>query len=161
MDKSVTGDKWNALLKKEGQSFQNVINKTNKDINQIKDMSDNSILTQNYKTVNGILNQRATSLQTIVDLHTEYFGESVSFGPLIPDLGENNVIIHGEWLALKQPPVLSNGVTLVPIRPILEKLDPAIKLNKKDDTITFRKPNVTITMTLNMNSASVNGKKHP
>jgi Copper amine oxidase N-terminal domain len=151
-------EQWNDLMKKEGENFQNAIYKTNNDIHQVKDTSDDSILTQKYKTVNGILNQRATSLQTIGDLRKEYFGKSVSFDPLIPDLGEINVIIRGEWLALKQSPVLSNGVPLVPIRPIFEKLDSAMKLNKKDDVITVSKPNVTITMTLNMNSATVNGK---
>lgn len=150
---------WNDLLKKEGQNFQNAINKINDDIHQRKDTSDDSILTRKYNAVNGILKRRATSLKTIADLRKEYFGKGISFDPLIPDLGVINVMIRGEWLALKQPPVLSNNVPLVPMRPIFAALDPALEFTKEGDVITIRKPKVNITMTLNTNSATVNGKK--
>lgn len=150
---------WNDLLKKEGQNFQNAFNKTNDDIHKRKDTSDDSILTQKYKTVNGILNRRATSLKTIADLRKEYFGKGISFDTLIPDLGVINVMNRGEWLALKQPPVLSNNIPLVPMRPIFAALDPALKFTKEGNVITIRKPKVNITMTLNSNSATVNGKK--
>lgn len=158
LTQSTAVKQWNTLLKKEGQNLQSISKKTNGDINYVKDTTDDAILTQQSKTVNGILEQRTLSLQTIANLRNETFGETIHFDPLIPDLEGINVIVLGEWLALKQSPVLSNGAPLVPLRPVFEKLDSALKITKKGNVITISKPNVNITITLNKKTATVNGK---
>ncbi|MGG0670683.1 copper amine oxidase N-terminal domain-containing protein [Sporosarcina koreensis] len=147
---------WNAMLQKERKHIQSEISKLNKDISRTIDSTTDKILSQKSKTVNGILDQRENSLQTISDMRAEYFGEGITFEILIPDLGENQVMIDGKWFALHQPPVLQNGEVLVPLRAVFEAINPGVKLQKKDDVITIAKPSVK--MAIGSKRATVNGK---
>ncbi|AJY73567.1 family 10 glycosylhydrolase [Paenibacillus beijingensis] len=51
------------------------------------------------------------------------------------------------------------NVTMVPMRVISEGLGASIVWNSADRTVTVRSPDTTIVMTLNRNTATVNGKK--
>lgn len=149
---------WKALLKKEDENIQKVITQTNKDLSDIEKDSKSNILKQKYETVNGILKQREQTLQTINETRFEYFGEGISFQPLIPSLGDINVMFNKEWLALEQPPVVKNSYTIVPMRAIFEKLGAEVKSNPKTKTITATKQNIEITLSLDKKSAVINGK---
>ena len=152
------GNQWRALFQKENQAIQTIKNQSTASIQQIKNASEDAILKQKYETVNGILQQRAQTLETINELRTEYFGEGFSFEALIPDLGKINVIINEEWLGFKQPPTLMNGTTLVPMRAIFEKLGADVKWNQATQSIAASKGAVNISLTINHNKATINGK---
>lgn len=147
---------WKAMFQKERKQIQSDISKSNKDISRVIDSTTDKILSQKSKTVNGILEQREKSLKAVSDMRAEYFGEGITFETLIPDLGENQVMVDGTWLALHQQPVLQNGEALVPLRAIFEAINPGVKLQKKGDVITIAKPSVK--MTIGSKKATVNGK---
>ena len=149
---------WNASMKEEKGNIQKIINKANKDINQTFNTTNNEILAQKSKTVNGIIEQREITLKTISNLRTEYFGEGISFDSFVPDLGDINIIIGGEWLALTQPPKIVNKEVLVPLRAVYEKLNASTKIEKKGNVITLTVNKSIVKMTLNSKTANVNGK---
>lgn len=149
---------WKALLQKEGQTIQAVKGKSTQNIQQIAETTQTTIIKQKYETVNGILKQREQTLEAINKLRKEYFGEELSFDALIPDLGKINVIIDGEWQGYKQPPILMNGATLVPMRSIFEKLGAEVDWNAKNQSISASKGSLTVSLVLNKNKASINGK---
>jgi hypothetical protein len=78
-------------------------------------------------------------LETFAQLHKKYFGQEISFDPLIPDLGEINVLVNSEWLCFEQPPAVINGSTLVPKRSIFEKLGVDVKWHQETSSITATK----------------------
>ncbi|QTD40063.1 copper amine oxidase N-terminal domain-containing protein [Sporosarcina sp. Te-1] len=147
---------WRSILKKETKSIQTIADKTKKDIHTISSTTSNDILTQKSKTVNGILEQRQKTLQEISDTRKDYFGEGISISPLIPDLGEPQMMMNGKWLALPQQPVVQNNVVFVPVRAVFETINPEMKLTKKGDVISISNPAVKVT--INSKTASVGGK---
>lgn len=156
--KQEAAKQWKALVQKEDKNIKQIISGSSKDLKQVESSAKADILKQKYETVNGILTQRAKSLKEINDTRLEYFGEGISFEPLIPNLGEINVMLNGEWLAFEQPPVILNGSTLVPMRAIFEKLEAEVKWHAQTKTITATKQNINISLTLDKKSAVINGK---
>lgn len=149
---------WDATRKREDKKLNNIIKRTKSDIEDIKNKIDDDILSQKSISINGILQQRAETLKTISDLRERHFGQGISFDPLIPNLGEVNIMVNGEWLAVKQQPVVKNGEVLIPVRVVFEKLAPSIKLQKKGDVITLQHAGEKVVFTIGKKKAAVNGK---
>lgn len=56
-------------------------------------------------------------------------------------------------------PVVEKGTTLVPMRPLLEKLNVNINWNKKTQTVTGTKNGLALSLTIGSTTATVNGEK--
>lgn len=149
---------WKALLQKEDQNIQQMIKEATESLKEIVNTSKSDILKQKVETVNGILKQRMNSLQTISDLRTQYFGAGLSFNPLVPHLGEINVMLDGEWLGFEQTPIIQSGSTLVPMRAIFEKFEAEVKWHPETKMVTASKQGVNISLTLDKKTATINGK---
>ncbi|MFM1652411.1 copper amine oxidase N-terminal domain-containing protein [Brevibacillus sp. B_LB10_24] len=149
---------WGELYKTETQAIQNIGNRSMEEIKQTEAAAKEAIFKQKCTTVQGILDQRKQTLETIAKLHQEYFGEEISFEPLIPDLGEINVLLNGEWLCFEQPPTQINGSTLVPMRTIFEKLGVDVTWHQETSSITATKGSTKISLTIDKPTATVNGQ---
>ncbi|WP_276353976.1 stalk domain-containing protein [Cohnella caldifontis] len=68
------------------------------------------------------------------------------------------VFVQGEAVDFQTAPYLDRGNTLVPFRPIFEKLGLAIEWDAKSRKITGSKDNLTIDLTVDQRQAKVNGK---
>ncbi|SDP29194.1 Uncharacterized conserved protein [Paenibacillus sp. yr247] len=71
-----------------------------------------------------------------------------------------SVIIDGVWQKYDNPAVIMNGSTLVPLRPIFEKLGAVIQWDNETRTVTATKNNKTIKLTIGSTMAYVNGEKN-
>lgn len=56
-------------------------------------------------------------------------------------------------------PIVEKGTTLVPMRPLLEKLNVNMNWNKKTQTVTGSKNGLTLSLTIGGTTATVNGEK--
>lgn len=56
-------------------------------------------------------------------------------------------------------PVVEKGTTLVPMRPLLEKLNVNLNWNKKTQTVTGTKNGLALSLTIGSTTATVNGEK--
>ncbi len=148
---------WDELLQKEKAALQTIINDSKASLKQTEETTKANILRQKVSTVNGILQQRKASLTTVSNLRKEYFGEGLTFDPLIPDLGDINVFLNEEWLGFEQPPVIRNGSTLVPMRAIFEKLEAEVVWNQQTRSVTATKQGSKITLTIDNKTAYING----
>jgi len=70
---------------------------------------------------------------------------------------EAKVIIDGKQLTPKQPAIVQNGNTLVPMRDIFEVLGAKLDWNKDTQTVTATKDKTTISIKLGAKTATVNG----
>ncbi len=79
-----------------------------------------------------------------------------------PAVSNNNngisVLLNDSALSFTQPPVIENGTTLVPMRAIFEAMGASVDWNGETQTVTSVKDSTTISLTLNKNTATVNGK---
>ena len=69
------------------------------------------------------------------------------------------VIVDKEKLFLDTYPIIENGRTLVPMRIIFEKLGANVEWNDETKTVTAKKDDVEIKLTINDKTAYVNGKE--
>lgn len=70
------------------------------------------------------------------------------------------VLIDGAEVKLgSSNPVVEKGSTLVPMRPLLEKLEVNISWNKQTQTVSGTKNGLTLSLTLGSTTATVNGEK--
>ncbi len=80
--------------------------------------------------------------------------------PKTSDIKDNTikVLLNNSALSFTQPPVIENGTTLVPMRAIFEAMGASVDWNGETQTVTSVKDSTTISLTLNKNTATVNGK---
>jgi len=69
------------------------------------------------------------------------------------------VTVDGTPLSLDVEPVIRNGRTLVPMRAIFERLGATVDWNAGTGTITARRSNQTIQLTIGSATASVDGRR--
>lgn len=74
-----------------------------------------------------------------------------------PALPEITVYHNGEQIIFDQSPVIENGYTLVPVRAIFEKLGLALLFDAETKIITANGNDQTIIMTIDSDTALVNG----
>jgi len=67
------------------------------------------------------------------------------------------IVVDGRDLVLDQPPIIKSGRTLVPLRAIFEALQAVVDYNPTTKTITAKKGNTTVTLTIGSKSATING----
>ncbi len=83
-------------------------------------------------------------------------------GGAVTDASNNSdgikVTLNGNKINFDQQPVLENGRTLVPLRAIFEALGATVEWNQATETVTSKKDNITITLTIGSNQLYVNGK---
>ena len=68
------------------------------------------------------------------------------------------VVINGENLNMDQPPVLTEGRTLVPLRAIFEALGAKVEWDDSTKTATGVLGATTVSLQINNTNAKVNGK---
>lgn len=83
---------------------------------------------------------------------------------------ELNLVVNEKTIYLPQQPIIENGVTLVPIRGIFEKIGVYVELDNKTNKVIVQKylnpdnlkdeEKITIQFTLNSNKATVNGNEY-
>lgn len=69
------------------------------------------------------------------------------------------VNLNGISLNFTQPPVIENGTTLVPMRAIFEAMGASVEWNNDTKTVTSKKGNITVVLTLDKDTAMVNDKE--
>jgi len=74
-------------------------------------------------------------------------------------LNEIPIYIDGALQAFPQSPIIKSGTTLVPMRAIFEKLGATVVWNSKNKTVTAKKDNIEIVLTIDSTEATVNGEK--
>jgi spore coat protein H len=67
------------------------------------------------------------------------------------------VTVDGKEVSFEQPPVIENDRTLVPLRAIFEALGAEIEWDEDTQTVTARKDDNTIVLTIGADTATVNG----
>ncbi len=70
-----------------------------------------------------------------------------------------NVYINGIQKNFTQPPVMLQGSTIVPLRGIFELLGASIQWDNKTQTVKATKDNMAMSLTINKDTAFVNGKE--
>ena len=68
-----------------------------------------------------------------------------------------SVILNDKKLEFSQSPVIENGTTLVPMRAIFEAMGAEVNWDGETKTVTSSKDNTSIKLTVDSNSAEVNG----
>jgi len=69
-----------------------------------------------------------------------------------------NVSVNGQTLQMKEPPVIVNGRTLVPLRAIFEALGVTPEWNGETRTVSAKTNQVDMNLRIGDNNATVNGK---
>ena len=69
-----------------------------------------------------------------------------------------SVLVNGKSIVMDVPPVLENGRTLGPLRPIFEALGARVLWNDRTQTVTASKGNTEVALTIGKKEAAVNGK---
>lgn len=67
------------------------------------------------------------------------------------------VTINGNFVTFDQSPIIINGCTLVPVRAIFEALGTTVEWDEDTQTVTSKRGNVTITLTIGSNIMYKNG----
>ena len=101
----------------------------------------------------------------------EGYGDQIAFAPdenivQLNDLSVLNelkninisILLNGKELAFEQSPVIENGTTLVPMRTIFEAMGASVEWDGTTQTVTSVKDDKTISLTLNKETAMVNGE---
>ena len=94
-------------------------------------------------------------------------GQYVSFGKEpdtslvapspIPQTREITVTVNGQKLSFDQPPVIVDDRTLVPLRAIFETLGATVEWEQSTQTVTSKRSNTTISLTIGDNNLYKNG----
>lgn len=71
--------------------------------------------------------------------------------------GNISVTVNGKAVNFDQPPIIVNDRTLVPVRAIFEVLGASVDWNNDTETVTSKRGNVTITLTIGSNIMYKNG----
>lgn len=69
-----------------------------------------------------------------------------------------SVILKGKVISFDQPPIIIDGRTLVPLRAIFEALGATVDWNGETQTVTSKKGNTTVSLTINDSTMYKNGK---
>lgn len=69
-----------------------------------------------------------------------------------------SVVIDGTRLSLDQPPLLTNGRTLVPLRGVFEALGAEVQWTAATRTVTAVKGNTTVSLRIGQSTAAINGQ---
>lgn len=69
-----------------------------------------------------------------------------------------SVVIDGTRLSLDQPPLLTNGRTLVPLRGVFEALGAEVRWTAATRTVTAVKGDTTVSLRIGQSTAAINGQ---
>ncbi|WEG16626.1 copper amine oxidase N-terminal domain-containing protein [Alkalihalophilus pseudofirmus] len=93
-----------------------------------------------------------------------YMNQNASAANLIPTglySKDLSIIIDGESFATTDPVLISNGMTLLPMRAIFEALDAQVLWNKEHQRATAIREGKTIELIINQETATVNNERFP
>lgn len=113
-----------------------------------KEIDEQMKINESSKIISGEIHYRYSSLIS-----------SNSLYKLLSDKYENNeikVYIKGKKITFDTPPTIENNRTLVPLRTIFEELGAVVEWG--DNTVTAKKGNTVITLTIGSNEMKVNEK---
>ena len=109
-------------------------------------------------TANKFLKTRKETLETIQAIREKHFGSRLKVEPITITFDPIKVLINNKLIEFQQPPVIKNGNTLVPMRPIFEQLGATIKWNQEQYSVTATKGGKTIYLKIGDKNAKLNGK---
>jgi len=67
--------------------------------------------------------------------------------------------IDGEYVSIDPSPVIVEGITLVPVRTLAEKLGASVSFNDVNQQVNIKLEETTIILTISSNIANVNGQE--
>ena len=76
-----------------------------------------------------------------------------------PPADQIAVMIGGKYVVYDVPPVIENGTTLVPLRATFEALGAYVEWDEATQTVTGKRGNTTVVLTIGQNYATVNGAR--
>ena len=88
----------------------------------------------------------ALSFNTSI-IHTQVFANEIK------------VKIDGEYVSIDPSPVVADGITLVPVRTLAEKLGASVSFNDVNQQVNIKLEETTIILTIGSNIATVNGQE--
>lgn len=112
-------------------------------------------------TIKEIQRRRKKSIDDINELRKRYFGGVLTVKPLTLNINRIAVWIDGELQQFDQPPVISNGSTLVPMRAIFEALGADVTYQGQTKSVHAAKGDTEIKLQLGSKEATVNGGRIP
>jgi len=84
-----------------------------------------------------------------------------SITEIILKINDKNFKVNGETKTLDAPPIIKNGRTLLPIRPIVEALGGSVSWDGTERKVTVSLGSTTIELWIGKNTARVNGTNTP
>ena len=92
---------------------------------------------------------------------TKLASSSVNSGENSDQSGKNlSVILNGTAMSFEVPPIVENGRTLVPMRPIFEAMGAQVEWNAGTKTVIARKNADVVVLPLNSIKPTINGKAY-
>jgi hypothetical protein len=80
---------------------------------------------------------------------------------IVLNIGKSAFTVNGVSSTLDSPPVIKNGRTLLPIKPVIDALGGAINWNSSERKVTITLKDTTIALWIGKNTAIVNGSAMP
>jgi hypothetical protein len=80
---------------------------------------------------------------------------------IVLKINDKNFTVNGETKTLDAPPIIKNGRTLLPIRPIVEALGGTVSWDPTEKKVTISLGSTTIELWIGKNTARVNGADTP
>lgn len=153
---------YKVVLNDEDQLVMSFKNITNPIIVQLLDENGAS-LGFDYPDSTRLFNQRLPkgTYYLKVTAAPGWTNQSTSTFTMEANFPENNnttVNMNGVPLTFDQPPVISDGRTLVPLRKIMESLGAKVSWDDATQTVTATKGDTTVILTIGSTSAEVNGQ---
>ena len=111
-----------------------------------------------------IANQNGISIQQLKEYNqlksdTIYVGQVLSIPPKEEASGDTNirVVVSGKEQSFEPSPILVDGTTYLPVRPLAESLGASVWYNSSSQTIGINKDNLQIAFIVGSTTARVNG----
>jgi photosystem II stability/assembly factor-like uncharacterized protein len=96
--------------------------------------------------------------QLKMDADKEIIAKFVKLTTVVLTVGRSVFTVNGTTQNLDSPPIIKNGRTLVPIRPIVESLGGNVSWDPVNKSVTISLGSTTVELWIGKNTAKVNGK---
>jgi hypothetical protein len=97
-------------------------------------------------------------VQLKMDADKEIIAKFVQLTTIVLTVGRSDFTVNGTTQNLDSPPIIKNGRTLVPIRPIVESLGGNVSWDPVNKSVTISLGSTTVELWIGKNTAKVNGK---
>jgi photosystem II stability/assembly factor-like uncharacterized protein len=97
-------------------------------------------------------------IQLKMDADKEIIAKFVKLTTIVLTVGRSVFTVNGTTQNLDSPPIIKNGRTLIPIRPIVESLGGNVSWDPVNKSVTISLGSTTVELWIGKNTAKVNGK---